>query len=124
MGLDTFNFADALLGVLAQRLVRTLCENCKEAYHPDKMEYEHLLTNYGVSFFDHVNISYSDDLRLYRAKGCDECNNTGYKGRVGLYELMIASQAIKKLIIERAPVSDIKEEAIANGMTVLLQEGL
>ena len=124
MGVDTFNFADALLGVLAQRLVRTLCEKCKEAYHPDKMEYDHLLTNYGVSFFDHVNISYSDDLSLYRAKGCVECNNTGYKGRVGLYELMIASQAIKKLIIERAPVSDIKEEAIANGMTVLLQEGI
>ena len=50
MGVDTFNFADALLGVLAQRLVRTLCEKCKEAYHPDKMEYEHLLTNYGFPF--------------------------------------------------------------------------
>jgi type II secretory ATPase GspE/PulE/Tfp pilus assembly ATPase PilB-like protein len=124
MGIDTFNFADALLGVLAQRLVRTLCENCKEPYHPDKMEYEHLLTNYGVSFFDHVNIFYSDDLRFYRANGCAKCNNTGYKGRVGLYELMIASQTIKKLIIERAPVSEIKEEAIANGMTVLLQEGI
>lgn len=124
MGIDTFNFADALLGVLAQRLVRTLCENCKESYHPDKVEYDHLLTNYGVSFFDHVNISYSDDFSLWRAKGCAECNNTGYKGRVGIYELMVASQTIKKLIIERAPVSDIKEEAIANGMTVLLQEGI
>ncbi len=124
MGIDTFNFADALLGVLAQRLVRTLCKNCKEPYHPEKVEYDHLLGNYGVSFFDHVNIAYSDDLRLYRARGCPECNNSGYKGRVGLYELMIATPTIKKLIIEQATVSDIKEEAISNGMTVLLQEGI
>lgn len=124
MGIDTFNFADALLGVLAQRLVRTLCKNCKEPYHPDKTEYEHLLSNYGVSFFDNINIAYTDDFRLYRAKGCSECNNSGYKGRVGLYELMIASQSIKKLIIDRATVTDIKEEAISNGMTVLLQEGI
>ena len=124
MGVDTFNFADALLGVLAQRLVRTLCKNCKEPYHPDKTEYDHLLTSYGISFFDNINIAYSDDLRLYRAKGCSECNNSGYKGRVGVYELMIATQTIKKLIIERATVSDIREEAISNGMTVLLQEGI
>jgi type II secretory ATPase GspE/PulE/Tfp pilus assembly ATPase PilB-like protein len=124
MGIDTFNFADALLGVLAQRLVRTLCENCKEAYHPEKAEYDHLLRNYGVSFFDNINIAYSDDLRLHRTKGCPECNNTGYKGRMGLYELMVATHTIKKLIIERATVSDIKEEAISNGMTVLLQEGI
>ncbi len=124
MGIDTFNFADALLGVLAQRLVRTLCEHCKEPYHPDKAEYDHLLSNYGVSFFDHVNIAYTDDLSLHRAKGCPECNNSGYKGRLGLYELMIASHTIKKLIIERATVSAIKEEAISNGMTVLLQEGI
>lgn len=124
MGIDTFNFADALLGVLAQRLVRTLCKNCKEPYHPDKTEYDHLLTSYGVSFFDNINIAYSDDFSLYRAKGCSECNNSGYKGRVGVYELMIANQTIKKLIIERATVSDIREEAISNGMTVLLQEGI
>lgn len=124
MGLDTFNFADALLGILAQRLVRTFCEDCKESYHPDKAEYDHLLSNYGVSFFDHIHIPYSDELRLYRAKGCSKCDDSGYKGRVGLYELMTASHAIKQLIIERATVSEIKEEAISNGMTVLLQEGI
>ncbi len=124
MGIDTFNFADSLLGVLAQRLVRTLCDKCKEPYHPDREEYDHLFHNYGVLFFDHINILYSDKLTLYRAKGCPACNNSGYRGRQGIYELMVSSPRLKKLIIKRAAASDLKEEAISNGMTVLLQEGI
>ncbi|MEN8188696.1 MAG: GspE/PulE family protein [Thermodesulfobacteriota bacterium] len=124
MGIDTFNFADSLLGVLAQRLVRTLCSKCKEPYKPDKAEYDHLLHNYGVLFFENINIPYNDDLQLYRAKGCEACNNTGYRGRMGIYELMTANDQLRKLIIERATVSELKEEAVSNGMTVLIQEGI
>ncbi len=124
MGIDPFNFADALQGILAQRLVRILCDNCKEAYTPSEKEYNHLMQNYGVLFMDNIHIFYSNSLKLYQAKGCDACNMTGYRGRAGLYELLKASPEIKKLIIDRASVEDIRQEAINEGMTVLLQEGI
>ncbi len=124
MGMDPFNFSDALLGVLAQRLVRTLCEDCKEAYNPSKAEYDNLVHHYGVMFFEHLNIPYSPSLKLYKAKGCETCNHTGYKGRQGLYELLVASKQVKELIIKSAPAEDIKVAAIEEGMTVLLQEGI
>ena len=124
MGIDPFNFADSLLGILAQRLVRTLCEKCKEPYNPSKREYDHLLQNYGVLFMDHINTFYSDSLQLYRAKGCELCNNTGYRGRAGLYEFLVGSHGIKKLIINKSSVESLRQEAVNDGMTVLLQEGI
>ncbi len=124
MGLDPFNFSDSLLGILAQRLVRTLCNECKEAYMPSQKEYDHLVQSYGILFYDHIQTHYSDGLTLYKSKGCKVCNNSGYKGRAGLFELLIANQKIKDLIIDRAPSEDIKQEAINNGMTILLQEGI
>ncbi len=124
MGMDPFNFSDSLLGIIAQRLVRTLCEECKEPYNPTQKEYDYLLHHYGVMFFEHINIPYSKDLVLFRANGCDKCNKSGYKGRQGLYELLVASRQIKNLIIEKAPSEDLKIEAINDGMTVLLQEGI
>ena len=124
MGIDPFNFADSLLGILAQRLVRTLCDKCKEPYTPSKQEYDHLLHNYGVFFMDHIHAFYSDSLKLYRAKGCDACHNSGYRGRAGIYELLVGSHGIKKLIIDRATVEKIRQEAINEGMTILLQEGI
>ncbi len=124
MGIDTFNFADSLQGILAQRLVRTLCPKCKEAYNPTREEFEHLLENYGVFFFDHLHTTYSDKLILYRTTGCKHCNNTGYKGRIGVFELLIANRSLRKHIIERAPVDIIKQDAINEGMTTLIQEGI
>lgn len=124
MGLDPFNFSDSLLGILAQRLVRTLCSECKEAYTPSKKEFDHLVQSYGILFYDHIQTSYSEALKLYRAKGCSVCNNSGYKGRAGLFELLVANQKIKDMIIDRATSEEIKQEAINNGMTVLLQEGI
>ena len=83
MGMDSFNFADAILGILAQRLTRTLCEKCKEAYHPTKEAYDELLREYGddETFEKNVNIPYSDELTLYRPNGCERCHGTGYLGR-------------------------------------------
>ena len=124
MGLEPSLLAVALHGVLAQRLVRTLCEHCKEPYHPEKAEYDRLLESYGISFFDHVNVMYSEDLVFYRANGCPRCNDSGYHGRTGLYELLVVNPIIRKLIMKRAPLSEIIEEAMLNDMTLLLQEGI
>jgi type II secretory ATPase GspE/PulE/Tfp pilus assembly ATPase PilB-like protein len=124
MGLDPLHLAATLLGVLAQRLVRTLCEHCKEPYHPEKTEYDRLLESYGVSFFEHINVMYSDDLVFHRANGCPRCNDSGYHGRTGLYELLVVNQSIRKLIMKRASLGEIIEEAMINDMTLLLQEGI
>src|SRR3972149_48447 len=78
MGLDPFNFADALLGILAQRLARTLCKACKVAYHATEEQYQELRTAYGAEAFDALEIPYNDDFMLYRGQGCAACNNTGY----------------------------------------------
>jgi len=125
MGMDPFNFADALIAILAQRLVRTLCKNCKESYHPDKAEYDELVREYGEEMFKKkINIPYTDDLMLYRPVGCEECHNTGYRGRLGIHELLIASDTIKSLIQSRAPMAEIRDQAIEEGMTTLKQDGI
>ncbi|MHB8788856.1 MAG: ATPase, T2SS/T4P/T4SS family [Desulfobulbaceae bacterium] len=126
MGMDPFNFADALQGILAQRLVRTLCQECRQSYHPDRNEYEHLKKVYGDRFDEHLHQPYSDKLILYRPRpqGCEKCNNSGYKGRAGLYELLVKNEELNKLIIERATVDRIRHAAVAAGMTTLLQEGI
>ena len=124
MGMDPFNFADALLGVLAQRLTRVLCPRCKEAYHPDKIEYDHIKDLYGEYFDQRLGIPYTDELMLYQPKGCKECNDVGYKGRLGLFELLIGDRPMKLQIIERCLVDDLREVAIKGGMTTLLQDGI
>ncbi len=124
MGLDPHNFADSLLGVLAQRLVRTLCKKCKEAYHPTEEEFEEIVEEYGREHFKRLGIEYSSDLVLYRPKGCEACGNTGYKGRIGIHELLINDDSIKVLIKKRAPTEEIRKAAIQNGMTTLKQDGI
>ena len=124
MGVDPINFADGLLGILAQRLVHTLCKKCKEAYHPSKEEYEELAGVYGNEYFEMLNLSYSNDLELYRPKGCDDCDQTGYTGRMGIHELLIVSKNIKRMIQRRENVEFIQHAAMAEGMTTLLQDGI
>ena len=124
MGLDPLILATALHGVLAQRLVRTLCKYCKQPYHPEKAEYDRLLGSYGISFFDHINAMYSNDLVFYRANGCPRCNDSGYLGRIGLYELLVVNPIIRDLIMKRASPGEIVEEAMINDMTLLSQEGI
>ncbi|KJU87669.1 general secretion pathway protein E [Candidatus Magnetobacterium bavaricum] len=124
MGLDPFNFADALLGVLAQRLVRTLCKDCKQPYHPDKEEFEELVDAYGSQYFPELGVMYDDKFTLYKAKGCDKCNNTGYRGRAGIHELLVGTNPIKKLIQKKALMELIRDQAIADGMKTLFQDGV
>jgi len=123
MGMDPFNFADALLGVLAQRLVRTLCKSCKEAYHPDRKEYDMLVQQYAGDF-DALDLPYSEDLELFRANGCDKCANTGYKGRTCLMEILDGTDDMKTLIQQKALMEDLREHAVKDGMTTLMQDGI
>ncbi len=123
MGMDPFNFADALLGVLAQRLVRTLCTECRQAYHPARKEYSALERLYeGV--LDPLGFPYSGELRLFKPKGCIQCGNNGYKGRTGLHELLLCTDEMKSLILGRARVEDIRGRALSEGMTTLMQDGI
>ena len=124
MGIDPLNFADALLGILAQRLVRTLCKKCKEQYHPTKEEYDEIAETYGSESFAKLNIPYNDNFMLSRPKGCEVCDKTGYKGRMGIHELLVGSDEVKKLIQKHATVEVMRDQAIKEGMTTLLQDGI
>jgi len=124
MGIDPLNFADALLGILAQRLVRTLCKSCKELYQPTKEEYDEIVESYGEEAFAKLKIPYNNNFKLYRPKGCDMCDRTGYRGRMGIHELLVASDQIKRLIQKRETVEVMRVQAMAEGMTTLLQDGI
>jgi type II secretory ATPase GspE/PulE/Tfp pilus assembly ATPase PilB-like protein len=142
MGMDPFNFADALLGILAQRLAKKLCD-CKEAYQPSSQEIKDFIKEYSEELrhtdawktdpggeaqklLDDWVSRYGKDgqLTMYRAVGCDKCNQTGYKGRIGLHELMIADDAAKKLIQERARVAELFAAALNSGMHTLKMDGM
>jgi len=123
MGMDPFNFADALLGVLAQRLVRTLCKDCKEAYNPPREEYDALVRSYAGDF-DALGFQYNSDLVLYKPKGCAKCGNTGYKGRTGIHEIIVGTDPLKSLIQGRAKMEEIRAQAMKDGMTTLMQDGI
>ena len=146
MGMDPFNFADALLGVLAQRLAKRLCAFCKKEYAPTPEEMKLLLTeyceelNYTEAFKKDPKASYEavykewvanyaedkakGSFKLYKPVGCEQCNNTGYKGRVGLHELMVGTDAVKKLIQEHARVADLVASALEDGMRTLKMDGI
>ena len=142
MGMDPFNFADALLGILAQRLAKKLCD-CKEAYFPEAEEIKTFVAEYAEELrhttawkedhegevqklYERWIEQYGDGgkLRMYRSVGCDKCNKTGYKGRIGLHELMIADDAAKKLIQERARVAELFSSAVNSGMRTLKMDGM
>jgi type II secretory ATPase GspE/PulE/Tfp pilus assembly ATPase PilB-like protein len=124
MGLDPFNFADALLGVLAQRLARTLCKACKVPYPASATQVEELRQAYGAAAFDALELGGGEEVQIYRGVGCAECNQSGYRGRVGLHELLVATPEIKRLIQQRARVAEVAVCAQQEGMTTLLQDGV
>jgi type II secretory ATPase GspE/PulE/Tfp pilus assembly ATPase PilB-like protein len=123
LGLDPFNFSDALLGILAQRLVRTLCPSCKEPYKPSREEFDHLRHTYGGALFDELQVK-SDDILLPKPVGCDRCGGTGYRGRTGIHELLVTSNTVKRMISQKKTVDIIREQAIKDGMRTLIQDGI
>ena len=125
MGMDPFNFSDAVLCILAQRLARTLCPDCKQSYHPSPDEYKSLVREYGPAIFkEKAGIQYTDNLLLSRPAGCSRCNKKGYRGRMALHELLMGTDAIKLLIQNRAKVDEIRCQAEKDGMTTLKQDGI
>ncbi|MFQ5828809.1 MAG: GspE/PulE family protein [Candidatus Methylomirabilia bacterium] len=124
MGLDPFNFADALLGVLAQRLVKQICSDCKEPYNPSREEFDALARTYGDEAFDALGLKFDETSVLYRGKGCPSCNNTGYRGRAAIHELLIATDEIKRLIQTKTRVAETLAVARQEGMTTLVQDGI
>jgi type II secretory ATPase GspE/PulE/Tfp pilus assembly ATPase PilB-like protein len=124
MNIDPFNFADALLGIMAQRLIRTLCVKCKEGYHPSEAEWEEIIEAYGPDYFPDLGIRYSTETTLYKPKGCPTCNNSGYKGRMGVHELLVGSDEVKKAVQRRAPIDELRQLAMREGMRTLLQDAI
>ncbi|RLG27823.1 type II/IV secretion system protein, partial [Methanosarcinales archaeon] len=125
MGLNPLNFSDAFLGVLAQRLVRRLCKKCREEFHPSRAEFDEIVTDYGREHFESTGIKYSRDLTLFRTgKGCEACSGTGYKGRLGIHELMEGTDEIKRMIKKQANSEMLFEQSIGEGMTTLKQDGI
>ncbi len=124
LGCDPFNFADAMLGVLAKRLCKRICRECREAYHPTRREYDELVRSYGAKHWPKLGVEYSDEFRLYRGRGCDACNGTGFRGRVPLHELLRASEEMKNLVQSRARTAEMLSLAMKEGMTTLVQDGI
>jgi type II secretory ATPase GspE/PulE/Tfp pilus assembly ATPase PilB-like protein len=143
MGMDPFNFSDALLGILAQRLARRLC-SCKKAYTPEQAELTSFLREYCEELMNTPRFKadpksameavykdwvkrYGNDrgqLTFYKPAGCDKCDGSGLKGRCGLHELLIASDRIKKHIQEHARVAEILAVSLEEGMRTLKQDGM
>jgi len=114
MGTEPFLVAASLEGVLAQRLLRTICKDCKVPYEPN----EAILSQLGLSPHE------LGDKSFHTGKGCDRCGNSGYRGRAGLFELLNVTEPIRELITDRAPTVVIKQKAIELGMATLREDGL
>ena len=124
MGCDSFSFADAMLGVLAQRLSRRICKNCKEQYVGSREEYEELRQGFGPEYWDKLDIKQDNTFRLCRGKGCETCNRSGYKGRIALHELLEGTDRMKKLVQTKARTEEMLKVAMEEGMTTLVQDGI
>ena len=134
LGMDPFHFADALLGVLAERLARRLCTACKIGYAPSAADLEELAMQYcneteldarkQLKAWKAAFGGATGNISLFRAQGCEHCDMTGYRGRVGLYELLVANPDTKHLMQTTANVAEVKRVAIASGMRTLRQDGI
>tara|TARA_X000001036_G_scaffold63950_2_gene54492 strand:- start:1221 stop:2891 length:1671 start_codon:yes stop_codon:yes gene_type:complete len=109
---EPFLISSTVKGILAQRLVRRICEECKEAYTPKSEELQM------------IGLSEKDTIKVFKGKGCLACRNTGYKGRIGIYELLLMDADISELVLNQEPGYKIREQARKNGMTTLLEDGI
>jgi type II secretory ATPase GspE/PulE/Tfp pilus assembly ATPase PilB-like protein len=122
--MNPLNISDSFLGVLAQRLVRRLCDKCQESYHPSEEEFGDIQSDYGKSALAKAGHTYGPAMQLYRSLGCESCSGSGYKGRMGIHELMEGTPEIKILIKKAATSQDLAKMAVKQGMTRLKQDGI
>jgi type II secretory ATPase GspE/PulE/Tfp pilus assembly ATPase PilB-like protein len=133
-GLDPFNFSDALIGVLSQRLVRRLCASCSRPYRANAQELGMLAQEYCENTGQEPapvqaawRARYGDSeghVTLRAACGCEHCDGSGYKGRLGIHELLVATPAIKKQIAAKVSAAELARGAMAQGMRTLRQDGI
>jgi type II secretory ATPase GspE/PulE/Tfp pilus assembly ATPase PilB-like protein len=124
MGLDPFTFGSSLLGVLAQRLVRRICDKCAETYSPSSEEFQELRTQFGDnSRFDALKVD-RKRVTLSRGKGCESCFNTGYRGRVGIHEFLVVTPPLRKVIQSKGQADAIGKLGRDGGMLTLKQDGI
>ncbi|MDG6096877.1 GAF domain-containing protein [Alteromonas sp. ZYF713] len=122
LGLDPVNFSDACVGILAQRLIRTLCSSCKEKHPVSDTDMAFIRRQYGEEYIHELNLP--DNLEIYRAKGCDDCGDTGYRGRTGVHELLGMTPALRSLVYKEASVAEMKAQAMQDGMRTLIQDAI
>ncbi|MGI6776030.1 MAG: GspE/PulE family protein [Patescibacteria group bacterium] len=118
LGAEPFLLASSLSLVVGQRIARRICPNCREEYQPDKTNLDELSAVLGK-----ILPKKKEEIKFFRGKGCEQCNNTGYYGRVGIFEVLSVSEKIVKLILERAPAGEIEKQAVEEGMITMLQDG-
>jgi type II secretory ATPase GspE/PulE/Tfp pilus assembly ATPase PilB-like protein len=123
MGLDPYSFSDSLVCILAQRLARRLCKECKESFQPSEAEFTELIEEYGSEEFAATGLVIADAV-MFRAVGCDRCGHTGYRGRLGIHEVLECTKELKGLIKRRADTDNVREQAARDGMTTLKQDGI
>lgn len=131
MGVDPFSFTDSLLCVLAQRLARRLCGNCIRSRAAPHSEIEALAKEYcyetelqPAQVIEEWRLAHGDSLVIHESFGCEQCRKTGYRGRIGLHELLVVTPTIRQMMLRRAPASELRLEAMRGGMRSLKQDGI
>jgi type II secretory ATPase GspE/PulE/Tfp pilus assembly ATPase PilB-like protein len=124
MGMNPLNIADSFLGVLAQRLVRRLCRHCRNEYQLSEDEFTDLRMDYGAESFEATGYAFNDGIKLHRSDGCEKCSGSGYRGRLGIHELLEATPEVKVLIKKNATSQEIGRQAKQDGMKTLKQDGI
>ena len=117
MGVEPYLISSSLAGVLAQRLIRVLCPHCKQPNTLSRDEILNILPDFPLN-------PNEQEVTIYEAVGCIHCNNTGYSGRTGIFELFTVTEEIRRLIVRGSSVNDIEKAALANGMTTMRADGL
>jgi len=120
MGVEPFLISSSIIGILAQRLVRVSCTNCKEPYQVPKKD----LMRYGFQLPQTMIDDPSELVTLYRGSGCDKCKKSGFKGRTGIHELLVLTDDLRDMILKEAPAHLLRQEAVKNGMKVLQDDAL
>jgi type II secretory ATPase GspE/PulE/Tfp pilus assembly ATPase PilB-like protein len=124
LGLDPYAFGDSLLAILAQRLCRRLCKECKGPHPNAAEEFKKLRAEYGDDKrFDALGLT-PENTKILAPVGCPKCNGTGYKGRLGLHELLVSDDDIRLMVFRKAKSIEVRDEAVKKGMILLKQDGV